>query len=147
MYNDYISNIDLIDGLNIQTIPLEVGNEITTTKWLMAMQKKLNDIINMRNNMLKDSTTYTDEVIKAVQEEIEKIQNGDYLKDGSIGFDKLNGDLDTLILEKVQERIENVAKMVIFYLDDDGHFCADIPSNWDFISFSSDIDGHLILEY
>lgn len=151
MFNDYVQNINLIDGMNIQTIPLEVSNELTTTKWLMVMEKKLNEVINIRNNILKDSTDYTDEQIKKIDELIINIksllESGNYLKDKSIGIEKLNFDLPQTINNEVENFMPQIAKIPIFYLDGDGYFCVDIPSSWTDINFSSDLEGHLILEY
>lgn len=151
MFNDYVSNINLIDGMNIQTIPLEVSNELTTTKWLMAMEKKLNDIINIRNNMLQDSTKYIDDQISYVNNYIKQLENllqsGNYLNAHSIDLDKLNFDLKNEVDSEVIDFLPQIAKIPMFYLDDDGYFCVDIPSSWTDIIFSSDTEGHLILEY
>jgi len=45
MNNNIINNIDFLNGLNINPIPLEFTNALTTTKWLLAMQAKLTEIM------------------------------------------------------------------------------------------------------
>lgn len=47
--NDFISNVDILNGLNINPIPLEFSNSLTTTKWLCEMQAKLTSVITAVN--------------------------------------------------------------------------------------------------
>lgn len=44
MNNNIINNIDLLNGLNINPIPLEFNQGMTTTKWLLSMQATLTSI-------------------------------------------------------------------------------------------------------
>lgn len=46
-----IDSIDLFNGLHINPIPLEFGNEITTSEFLSALQKKINDVIKICNEL------------------------------------------------------------------------------------------------
>ena len=71
----YIEHINLIDGMNIQPIPLSAGNEITTTKWLMAIQDKINKIIDMGNAWEKNANEYSDHNRAEIQKEINWVKS------------------------------------------------------------------------
>jgi hypothetical protein len=45
MNNSIINNVDFLNGLNINPIPLEFSQTLTTTKWLLTMQAKLSEIM------------------------------------------------------------------------------------------------------
>jgi len=49
MNNDIIKNVEFLSGLNINPIPLEFTNALTTTKWLCEMQSKLTSIAGAVN--------------------------------------------------------------------------------------------------
>ena len=41
-----MEHINLIDGMNLNPLTLEAGNEMTTAGWLLAIQNKINEIAN-----------------------------------------------------------------------------------------------------
>lgn len=49
MNNDIITNVEFLNGLNINPIPLEFTQALTTTKWLLEMQAKLSSIAGAVN--------------------------------------------------------------------------------------------------
>lgn len=146
----YIEHINLIDGMNIQPIPLSAGNEITTTEWLMAIQDKVNKIIDMGNAWEKNANEYSDnnraEIQKEIDDLMKMVDNGDIIKPKSITADKIDDNfLDTFnnfIINKVYE----ATKFVFFGLEKD-YFCAYFPDSFNDTTFSTDDEGRLCLEY
>jgi hypothetical protein len=147
---DQISSIDLFDGLNISPIPLEFSQEMTTTKILAAIQAKVNEIIDFRNNAVSDANNYTDEQIKILNDVLTVLQNnlnlGTLVPKGSLTLDKFNSDFLSNLNNLIQNQLSQSAKFVSFGIDDNGYFYADIPDNWNGVTFDTDSDGHLILE-
>lgn len=84
--------------------------------------------------------------VDEVMQELEDFKNGKAL---GVYLSALQKWID----ENLQELVGRIAKFVIFGLDNRGYFVADIPDNWDGITFSTDTDyssesyGHLILTY
>jgi hypothetical protein len=138
MFNNQVSNINLIDGLNMNPVPLEASQEMTTTKWLMAIQNKLNDIILVRNEVVNDANSYTDDKIDSLAKSITDLQN---LINGS----KLIPNQD--IQNFVTTSVSNAIKTVSFGINNDGYFYAVIPSSWNEITFDTNDEGNLILKY
>ena len=143
--------LDLFHGLNVNTIPFEFSQEMTIAKILAGIQEKINTVVDIINNADNTSKQYTDEQISLVKETIAVIQNlidtGDLIKDGTINLSKMDSSFFNALMNEVQKEIYNVAKTVIFGIDDGGYFFADIPESWQDINFSTDPEGHLILEY
>ena len=143
--------LDLFHGLNINTIPFEFSQEMTIAKILAGIQEKVNTVVDIINNADNTSKQYTDEQISLVKKSIASIQNlidtGDLIKDGTIKLSKMDSSFFNALMTEVQKDIYNVAKTVIFGIDDNGYFFADIPKSWQDINFSTDPEGHLILEY
>lgn len=146
-----IDSLNLIDGLHMSPIPLEVGNEMTTSKWLMAIQDKINKVIADGNAWQENAEQYTDEKVKLVNQELQKLYdsltNGDIIQDGSIDLDKMSSNFIANLEKLIVENVDSVAKFATFGLDDDGHFVAYVPNKWNDIKFTTDMEGHLILEY
>jgi hypothetical protein len=144
-----IDHINLIDGLNLNPISLEAGNDMTTTKWLMAIQSKVNSIIDMGNTWETNANTYADNKASVIQKELDDLivllNNGNIIPDGSIDLKKLKttfiSDLQDLILKYVHDS----SKFVAFGIDKNGYFFADMPDSWDDIIFSTDTQGCLCL--
>lgn len=79
-----MKRFNLFNGLNINPIPLEFSNSLTTTEFLLAIQSKVNDLLeylttienNLNNNveeLEKEVNEYTDEKITEVNNTIEEI--------------------------------------------------------------------------
>lgn len=49
MNNEILDRTSLLGGLNLNPIPLEFSQSMTTTKWLLSMDKKLSNIIDKVN--------------------------------------------------------------------------------------------------
>ena len=148
--SNLIEHVDLTGGMNINPIPLEVGNTATTTKMLYQMQAKINNFIDECNGVLGLANGYTDEEIKKIQNAIDDIvqmiNDGTIIKDGTITFKKM----DTSFIEEFNDfiitRIYEATKTVFFGLDGD-YFCVYKPDTWNDITFSTSENGELILEY
>lgn len=66
----YIDRLDLFNGLNLNPIPLEFSQGLTTTEWLLGIQAKVNSIVLVLNDFEDIAGKYTDEEIKKVMERI-----------------------------------------------------------------------------
>lgn len=67
-----IEYINLLDGIN-HSVPLQFQNELTQYEILVAMQTKVNMLIDIVNSMEDNSNKYTDEQIKLAKDEINSI--------------------------------------------------------------------------
>lgn len=91
--NNKLELFNNLDGFNINPIPLEIGQELTTTKWLMSIVSKINQVITFTNNwydeILKDFdgdgklyNLILDKIIKFYDDSMKEIlQNINDLKD------------------------------------------------------------------
>lgn len=148
--SNLIPHIDLIEGLNLNPIPLEASNSMTTLEWLMAIQAKLNSIIDMGNAWESNANSYTDDEIKKIRALYDGItlliDNGNIVKDGTISMKKMNLDFLSDLQDIVIKAVHDSTRFVGFSIDNNGYFCADMPDTWDNIIFSTDIEGHLCLD-
>jgi len=62
-------------------------------------------------------------------------------------FEELEIKIDRVIAETVKEVITETIKTVWFGLTDEGYFMAVIPDSWKEITFDTNNEGQLILEY
>lgn len=148
--SDIMEHINLVDGLNLNPIPLEASQKLTTTEWLYAIEAKLNKVIDLRNDILLHAKEYTDEQVSIVKKELEDllelINSGDFIKDGSITPEKLDKfRYEEYIKERVIDHVSNIGKFVWFGINKKGYFYALMPKNWEEILFSTDTKGHLVL--
>ena len=150
MSNNLINNIDLLNGLNLNPIPLEASQSMTTTKWLMAIQAKVNSIIDMSNGLIGIANGYTDKQFTILKNEynslVDLLNNGNIIPDGSINLNKLSKTFFDNLQETATQYVHDSAKFVTFGLDDTGHFVSYIPSTWDEIIFSTSEIGELLLD-
>lgn len=114
-------------------------------KYVEEMRK---DVIHMGELLQKFDITLEehDNAIKDLQNELEKIKNGEYM---SVYIEALAKWID----ENLQELVKKIVKYIFFGLTNDGYFCAYIPDSWDFVKFdtilepTSPLYGHLILNW
>lgn len=146
-----IDPINLVDGLNINPIPLEFSQSMTTTKLLLAMQAKLNEVIIIRNDVINEANGHSDTKYNLLVTELNTLENllhsGEIIPNGSVGIEKLKDDFIHQFDNLVVDTVENLAQFVSFGLNDEGCFVAFIPKSWNEINFSTDIDGHLVLKF
>ena len=143
VYNS-IPHIDLINGLNISPIPLEFSQEMTTTKTLAGIEAKINSIIDFRNEAVSDSNVYTDAQIDTMTTSINTLTSALTTR-----INTLPNDITFMSAFKtvIENTIGDIAKFPIFGLSDDGYFTVDIATSWNEITFDSDVEGHLLLNY
>jgi hypothetical protein len=141
---DQLQYIDLFNGMNTSPIPLEFSNEMTTLKIMAALQAKVNSIIDFRNNAVSDANSYTDEQKALIDKSIQDLNTS---LTQTINSLPNNAAYMSTLIQTVTNVLSGAAKFVNFGLDDKGYFYADIPDSWNEITFSSDSEGHLILEY
>jgi len=146
-----VANIDLMTGLNISPIPLEFSQEMTTTKWLAGIQAKINEVINYQNSETDVLNKYMDNQVTAINKMLDdflaELKNGTLIPDGSLSIAKMNSSLLADINNLVFQSLRTTATFVTFGLTDDGHFCAYVPDSWTNVTFETDHDGKLILNY
>ena len=65
-----LNNFNLFGGLNINPIPLEFSNSLTTVEFLGALQKKLNELITECNKAFKDIDTSHDKKLELLKIEL-----------------------------------------------------------------------------
>lgn len=143
-----VNHINLLDGLNLNPIPLDFSQQISTSKWLGAIEAKVNSVIDIVNNMENDNNTYTDEQINIIQKEIDELNrmllSGEYIKDGSIKVEKLDPsfykDLQSIVVNYVHE----ATKFVTFGLKGD-YFVAYMPYSWKDLNFGTTENGELTI--
>lgn len=143
-----IDHINLLDGLNLNPIPLDFSQQISTTKWLGAIEGKVNSVIDIVNNMENDNNIYTDEQVAIIQKEIDELNqmllSGEYIKDGSINVSKLNPSFYTDLRETVVNYVHEATKFVTFGLKGD-YFVAYMPYSWKDLDFGTNEDGCLTI--
>lgn len=145
-----LDRVNLLQGLNINPISLEIGEGLSDAEILMSIQSKVDKIIDVGNAWAEGSNKYTDSEILKVKKLYEDIMllvnTGDIVKDGTIDMSKMNldflNDLQSIIIKFVHDS----TKFVSFSLDNNGYFIADMPDSWNDIIFSTDLEGHLCLD-
>lgn len=138
----YIDHINLIDGINISPIPLEAGNSMTTTKWLMAIQDKLNKLVDSLNNI-----TNTDDIRNDIKKIQQMIKDGSIIKDGSLSLNKFDTDSLHQLYEKIEEMVHYSSNLVFFTISDEGYFNAIIPETINGLEFDTNENGNLLVKY
>lgn len=117
---------------------------------LKSIVKEMIGAIRILGESNKELTDKYKEVLKELerlQKTIDDFIKGYTIVDGSITLEKLADDVLDRIEELVIITVKDVAKFVMFGLDDEGYFNAYIPDTWDDITFSTTEKGELVLEY
>ena len=147
-----INHIDLINGgLNINPIPFEFSEELTTTKVLLSMQSSINSIIDIVNNWESSCNSYTDAEIKKINNELTNInrylETGEKLQNETIKSKHLSNEFFKFINNIVNSAISDSIKSITFTLDEKGRLNAIIPSTYKEVTFSTDEQGRLVIIY
>lgn len=144
-----IEHINLFNnGLNVNPIPLEFSQSMSTTKELAGMQSKINQIVDYINNIDSQATIYTDAEIKIIMDILNGSNSLDaqFLKGNSITMDKLNVTTLSMLNDRIVSYVGSIMKFVSFGLDDTGYFVAYSPTSWNEIIFSTSEIGELLLD-
>lgn len=136
----------------VKILPLELQGGMTDYEFLTHVCQKMNVLINQTNtagsqvSINTSAITALQQDVQNIQNEIEKVQNGDYV---SLYLDSII----SYINNNLQELVGNMVKFVVFGLTQDGHFAAYTPATWQFIhwdtimDYSSPLYGHLVLRW
>lgn len=68
--NNKAKKIDLFDGLNVHPVPLDFTNSLTTTEFLLALQNKVNELVERWNISFDNLKEYTKEEQLILKQEI-----------------------------------------------------------------------------
>lgn len=135
-----------------KVLPLVYDNSLSYYEVLCKITHYLNKIIENQNYLNSVLSPFGEEFqalkeqVELVQEELEKVKNGDYV---SLYIDSLANWID----QNMQELVGRTVKYIMFGLTNDGYFCAYIPTSWQFISFDTIVNtddpmyGHLLLRW
>lgn len=107
---------------------------------------KDNNVLKLLATRIWEYDKTLDTSLKHIQEVLQNYSN---ILDGKLkNFDET---VFRLVNEWINENLEriftDVAKIVWFGLNDDGHFIAVIPQNWSDIDFDTSENGNLVLKY
>lgn len=132
-------------------LPLVYDDSLSYMELLCKIVDYLNKVIdttNQQTEYLQQLGATVEELQNAVnylEEEIEKVKNGDYV---SLYLDSIIN----WINDNLQELVAKIVKYVFFVIDNDGYFNALIPYAWQFLEFDTGFDPsdsdtylHLIL--
>lgn len=146
--------IDLIRLNCVNLLPLQLSEEVTDYETLCKMNKKINELINEVNEIIK-VVDPSSQAIKELQDwvnylnnELVKIANGEYM-------DVYINALAKWIDANLQEIVARIVKQVFFGLGgkNNAYFVAYIPESWSDIDFDTIMTcgdknwGHLVLRY
>jgi len=129
-----------------KVLPLVYDDSLSYYELLCKVVDYLNRVIDNENDLNKTVLQNIKDIeqlkldIKFLQDEMNKVKNGDYV---SLYLDSIIKWID----ENLTELVARIAKFVFFELDDCGYFNAIIPSNWECIDFSTTEKGELVLKY
>ena len=146
-----IDIIDLFNGINVNNIPFEIGEQMTTTKMLYNMQTKINQVVNAVNSWESDAKNYTDKKIENVNNILNALTNGEGFTDGAIKENTINKDflnwIDEYVKKSITRGIENSLNSINFGLDNQSKLIIEIPNSWKDVVFSTNENGNLILDF
>ena len=135
-----------------KVLPLVYDESISYYEVLCKMVEYLNAMISNQDFFKESLDKYginineLQEAVKELQDELDKVKNGEYI---SLYLNSLKKFID----DNLKEIVGRIMKYVFFGLTDDGYFIAYIPDSWNFIKFHTDMDynsetyGHLILNW
>lgn len=138
---------------NSNGIPSTYLNSITPYEQVSQLITYVNSLWEQYTNLTTSNSTLEqsyENVIKELQKmqlDFQKYTTGANVLDGSISFKKLDNTIFTQINDYIKSYMYDMHKFVDFGLTSDGHFCADIPTTWQDITFSTNTTGNLILEF
>lgn len=140
-----------VENLVQKVLPLVYDDSLSYLECIEKLRVYVNEMVERVNKIIEitganeNSYKQIQEGLKELQGELDKVKNGDYIKDHSITLNKLDEKLLTDLQLTILDYLRDIAKFVFFGINRDGYFYAIIPSSWDSIAFSTDTDGHLCL--
>lgn len=120
----------------VRILPLDITWEVTDYEFLLTVIRKLNELIASNNALVEPYQSLVNDV-QALQQEVDRIQAGDYAW--------------------LRQIIEKAIKNVWFGLTEAGNFVAYVPESWQDVTFGvTKWDtavptvpefGHLVVKY
>lgn len=128
--------IDLFNGLNMNPVPLEFSQSLTTSEWLCAMQAKINEVVKAVNNIENEAEKYTDEQIEQLKAYIEELNK---TLSGVIGACKIecfeHSDLNKqYAINEMTNKLEEVRNELILKIEgDDSIIIEDVQKKYEYL--------------
>lgn len=148
--------MNIFEVLNINTnltpTPSSFNNGLSLYEDISKMIYLVNEMIKAVNdnstegNRLKDEYNNVLLELTSIREQFDFYTKGDTIPDGSISFKKFDKDILEVIDQYIQNYMYDLHKFVTFGLED-GNFVAYIPETWKDITFSTSVDGELVMEF
>lgn len=144
--NPFAKNFnDLLMGLNINPIPLEFSQSLTTGEWLSYLT-------NIIKTQVENNDKYTEKLYNDFLEEFKKLENDLQDKMSVDNFvEKYKNVITEICRDYAMTVLGDCISYVTFGLDDEGYFYADVPDNLDELHFCTDMTkenfGKLVVEY
>lgn len=140
------SNIDFqnfLNGLNINPIPLEFTQALTTSEFLHTLLAYVKEVAESADNYNVELYREFERKFKELEKELERT-----VKNISV-IEQYKKE----IVQYISILIGDSLKLITFELDNDGYFVAYIPKEWNDINFDTILDttsndyGKLVVEY
>jgi hypothetical protein len=120
----------------------------TVSKMIYLVNQMIEQVNQNSNESESLKSDYNDFLVnvKSLQDELDKFKNGNTFPDGSISLSKFAIDTLNQIKDYVKDSMYDMNNFVTFGLEDD-RLVAYIPETWKDITFSTNPDGQLVLEF
>lgn len=142
--NDSFTNSNCIPSTFINAVtPYEEVSQLITYVNSLWEQYSVN---TTTSNTLQKSYEGLITNLNTLQATIDSFKNGTSIPDGSINLQKLSSNIMNQLNEYITNYMYNSHAFVTFGLEGD-YFVVNIPQTWQDINFSTDVEGHLILNF
>ena len=139
---NFLEEIELIEGINTNIVPLDFSNKMTTIEILHEMESKINKLIKDCNNNSSDLSSALKESLNKLEEKVKEFTNEcDYNVENYLKT--ITNHLDYAIQDRISEQV----KLFQVGIDKDGHFYITCPTSWKEIEFDTNENNELILKY
>lgn len=134
------------------SIPTSFGNGVTLAEEVGMLATYVNSLYSQyveTNGSLNDLTASYNQLISSINAykiQLDNFISGNTIPDGSITLEKLSSDIMVILKSWIDEYLYHLHTFVSFGLEGD-YFVVYIPDSWHDIKFTTDVEGHLILEF
>lgn len=147
-----MSDLNVTKFYTQKVLPLIYDESLSYYEMLCKMVDVVNQIIKNESdyeewfNEFQITAGQLQSDIIAIKQELNKIKGGHYISNYISA-------LSMWVDENLQNLVGKIAKFVQFGITNDGYFYADIPDNWDFLTFDTVVDstnenyGCLVIKY
>ena len=139
---NFLEEIQLIDGINTNILPLDFSNKMTTIEIIHEMESKINKLIKDCNNNSTDLSSALKESLIKLEEKVKQFTNEcDYNVENYLKT--ITNHLDYYIENRISEQI----KLFQVGIDKDGYFYVNTPTSWSEIQFDTNENNELVIKY